>query len=80
MEGLAREVMARIEPLVPEPSNRWLFGEKPTALDTHLVVFIARMRDVGRSGLIPERSSAWADWAMQGREWVGLMDGRKTMK
>ena len=58
----------------------WLFGlTHPTALDAHLVVFIGRMRDVGREGLIPERLGAYADRAMAGPEWGDVMQGRRTM-
>ena len=73
----ASELMASLERLV-EKSNGWLFGQKPTALDAHLVVFIARMTDVGRESLIPDKLRQWAQWAMQGPEWTKIREGRQS--
>ncbi|KIY00911.1 uncharacterized protein Z520_03577 [Fonsecaea multimorphosa CBS 102226] len=61
-------------------SGPWLFGlTSPSALDAHLVVFVARMRDVGRANIIPETISDYADRAMALPEWQAVMEGRKTM-
>ena len=59
----------------------WLFGlAQPTALDAHLVAFIARMRDIGRGdALIPERLGKYADAAMERKGWDETMQGRVTM-
>ena len=73
----ARELMASLETLMTEPGG-WLFGEKPTALDAHLVVFIARMTDVGRESLIPEKVRQYASWAMDRPEWIKIRDGRQS--
>ena len=60
--------------------SKWLFGlQQPTALDAHLIVFIARMRDVGMSAIIPEALGVYADRAMAEKEWHKVMGGRKTM-
>lgn len=77
-EKLARELLATLEKLIDRP-NGWIYGETPTALDTHLVVFIARMTDVGREELMPDKVKAYGAWAMQTPEWLKMMDGRKTM-
>ena len=77
-EKLAKELLASLEKLM-DRTDGWIYGETPTALDTHLVVFIARMTDVGREGLIPEKVRSYGAWAMQTPEWVKMMDGRKTM-
>ena len=62
------------------PKGEWLFGlQRPTALDTHVVVFIARMREVGREAIIPEQLGAYADRAIAEMEWQDVMEGRKTM-
>jgi len=73
----ASELMARLEALVTEP-DRWLFGEKPTALDAHLVVFIARMTDAGRQSVVPEKLRRYGKWAMDGQEWTQVRDGRTS--
>lgn len=49
------------------------------ALDAHLVVFIARMRDVDSFELIPQRLAQYADTAMESAEWKQVMGGRRTM-
>ena len=67
--------MSSLATLLDQPTG-WLFGDKPTALDAHLVVFIARMTDVGRSGLIPEKLRQYGQWAMQGTEWTKTRNGR----
>lgn len=63
-----------------EESGIWLLGLKyPTALDAHLIVFIARMIDVGRARLIPDLLIRYAQKAMNEPEWTKVMDGRKTI-
>lgn len=79
MEERARNLLLKIEGLVSEPPSQWLFGQKPSALDAHLIPFIARLREVGREYLIPQALGRYADWAMGGNEWTELMDGRPTM-
>lgn len=76
MQKRATDLMLESHALVPDTPTGRLFGDKPTMMDGHLVVFIARMRDVGRQSLIPEKLGKWADWAMQGEEWQEMMGGR----
>lgn len=58
----------------------WVFGTAhPTAFDAHLVVYVARMRDVGRGELIPGRVMEYLDRATEGVEWKEMMDGRRTV-
>ena len=75
-EKMARAFLAELDSLLPEP-NGWIFGKKPTALDAHLIVFIARMTDVGRENLIPDKIKKYGKWAMGGAEWAKVMDGRQ---
>ncbi|KAJ5818994.1 hypothetical protein N7474_004585 [Penicillium riverlandense] len=80
-----RELMINLERYLSQEDGQkglgmWLFGlDKPTALDAHLVVFIERMRDIGRSELIPEGLQAYADRAKMVTAWKSLMQGRSTM-
>jgi hypothetical protein len=61
-------------------SGPWLLGlTQPSALDAHLITFIARMRDVGREEIVPEVLGKYVDAAMEQDEWRGVMHGRKTM-
>ncbi|KAF9885394.1 hypothetical protein FE257_013012 [Aspergillus nanangensis] len=79
MSERARKLMERFEPLV-EPSQSWLFDlPHPTALDAHLTVFIARMLDVKRHEIIPERLKDYAARVMETSEWKNVMQGRGTV-
>lgn len=78
MEIHAQDFLASVDRIVVE-QNEWIFGDKPTALDAHLVVFIARMTDVGRENIIPDGLRRYGARAMQRPEWVSMTEGRKTM-
>ena len=75
-EENARKLMAALNDRLAEPHG-WIYSGKPTALDAHLVPFIARMIDVGRGKLIPEKLHEYGNWAMKREEWVKMMNGRK---
>jgi hypothetical protein len=75
----AKALMQELNSLLSD-DGPWLFGlQSPSALDAHLVVFLSRMRDVGRGELIPERLGTYVDRAVDTQEWKQTMDGRKTM-
>jgi len=66
--------------LLNPSSGPWLFGQqRPTELDAHLVVMIARLQDVGRDSIIPESLKNYGKKAMTTPSWVTLMEGRNTM-
>lgn len=76
----AKTLVAKFERLLVS-DKQWLFGlDNPTALDAHLVVFIARMKDVGREELIGARLLQYFDHAAESEVFRRLMDGRRTMK
>ena len=77
-ESRAKELLGSLEKKLDHPEG-WLYGAEPTALDTHLVTFIARMTDVGRDALLPQKVKDYGAWAMQGQAWTTMMEGRKTM-
>ncbi|OQU94485.1 hypothetical protein CLAIMM_00839 [Cladophialophora immunda] len=65
--------------LRPE-TGPWMFGQqRPTALDAHLVVMIARLQDVGRGGMVPDALKEYGEKAMSTPEWIEVMEGRRTM-
>lgn len=58
----------------------WLFGtEFATALDAHLLIICARLKDVGRSGLVQGSVHEYAENVFQSIEWKTFMNGRTTM-
>lgn len=79
MEGQAREFLQKIEAMVSDNPTQWIFGGEATALDAHLVVFLARMTDVKREALLPDQVKRYRDWAFRSPGWQRLMEGRTTM-
>ena len=81
MEEQAKTLMAKLDRFKStEGSSGWLFGlSNPTAIDAHLVVFIARMQDAGRLELIPEYFREYAERAKATPEWKEVMRGYQTM-
>jgi hypothetical protein len=72
--------LSNVEMLLVPLSSPWLFGLlAPTALDAHLVTFLARLRDLGRNELISHSLRAYRDIAMETPEWCGVMNGRSTI-
>ena len=76
-----KKLLSELDSLLAADKTRpWLFGlESPTALDTHLVVFLVRLQDVGRHELIPEGLSRYVDVATSKREWQQLMGEQRTV-
>lgn len=76
----ARKLLSELEELLVSGAGQWLYGATvPTALDAHLVTFIARLKDLGKENLVPQALIRYADKAMETPEWRGVMNGRKTM-
>ena len=68
--------MKELQPHLEKSPTGWLFGlDRASALDAHLIVFIARMRDVGRNDLIPESFHKYTMKAMEGKEWKDVQTG-----
>lgn len=58
----------------------WLYGTTTaTALDTHLMIFLCRLMDVGREHLIPDTMRSYSKNIMDSTLWIGFMQGRSTM-
>jgi len=58
----------------------WLYGlPQPTAVDAHLVPFLARLRDAGRFQLVSPRLKAYLATAEKTPEWQNVMEGRRTL-
>ena len=73
-------IMDELHYILEQSQSGWFFGvEQPSALDAHVLGFIARLQDVGRDGLIPADLMQWADNFMQRREWKDLMKGVRTL-
>lgn len=78
-EARARQVLLKLDEILYESKTWWCFGlEKPSALDAHLIVFIARLTDIERTDLIPEALKGYAAKAMSLPQWDEVMHGRAT--
>ncbi len=76
----ARKYLEEAAKLLDPTSGPWLFGQtKPTELDAHLIVVIARLQDVERDFLIPETLKAYGRKAMSEPSWQAIMQSRTTM-
>lgn len=84
VEQQARTYLVKISDLLSKQqstSPSWIFGPDvgPTALDAHTIVFIARLLDAKREYLIPENVLAYGKWALAGKEWMAVNEGRPTL-
>jgi hypothetical protein len=58
----------------------WIWGQHgPTALDTHTITFLARLKDVGHEQFFTERLAPYYDKAIATDAWKNMMQGRITM-
>lgn len=74
------EFLGKIDHLLQDSRSSWVLGTaQPTALDAHLICFVARLKDVARESLVPEGVLKYAERAMDGVEWKEIMDGRQTV-
>jgi hypothetical protein len=72
-------LMNKLEPHLSTSRSGYLFGvERACALDAHLVVFIARMLDIGRMDIVPETFQTYARKAMKGQEWMAVQGAGTT--
>lgn len=75
----AKTVLSELEAVVKDSTTDWCLGlSRPSALDAHLIVFIARLQDVDREALVPETLRQYAKNAMARPEWGHVMQGRTT--
>ncbi|KAH8812214.1 hypothetical protein F5884DRAFT_784746 [Xylogone sp. PMI_703] len=80
-EDRTRSILKKMEDLLnQQPPESWVFGSSsPTALDAHLIIFIARLCDIGRKDLIPKRVLEYGEMATKTPEWDQVMQGKRTV-
>jgi hypothetical protein len=64
-----------------EEGATWMLGDgaSPTLLDAHLVPFIVRLLDCGRSDLVPEKLQIYARTVTSLPSWREVTHGRSTL-
>jgi hypothetical protein len=74
------QLLGEAEELLQASRSGWVLDTPhPTALDAHLIVFVARLRDAGRGELVPTLVVKYADGAMDTSAWRDMMQGRQTI-
>lgn len=72
--------LAEIAQLLERSKSGWILDTKvPTMLDAHVVVFVCRLQDIQRGGLIPEQVRQFAEVAMSQPAWEEVMQGQRTV-
>jgi hypothetical protein len=79
-KGNSRKLLLELDKLLVPSAGPWLYGASvATALDAHVVTFIARLRDLGKEDLVPQGLIDYSDKAMEMPEWRGVVNRRSTM-
>jgi hypothetical protein len=74
------QLLGEVDELLHTSHSGWVLDTPhPTALDAHLIVFVARLRDAGRGELVPNRVVKYADEAIDTSAWKDMMQGRQTI-
>ena len=75
-----RELLQEIGEMLQVSETDWILNTKhPTALDAHIIVFVARLKDAGRSDLVPARITDYAYKQMDTQLWKEIIQGRSTI-
>jgi hypothetical protein len=74
------QLLAEVDELLQASYSGWVLDTPyPTALDAHLIIVVARLRDAGRGELVPNRVVRYANVAMETSAWKDMMQGRQTI-
>jgi hypothetical protein len=74
------QLLGEAEELLQASRSGWVLDTPhPTALDAHLIVFVARLKDAGRREVVLARVMEYADRAMNASAWKDVMQGRQTI-
>ena len=75
-----RDLLHEIGEVLQDSQTDWILNTThPTALDAHVIVFIARLKEAGRRELVPARFMNYADKQMDTSLWREMMQGRSTI-
>ncbi|KAF2995482.1 hypothetical protein E8E14_003867 [Neopestalotiopsis sp. 37M] len=59
--------------------SRYIFGDSPTVLDAHMLVFLCRVADAGRSSMVPPALLEWLEEFRRGDLWTQIVPGGTTL-
>lgn len=79
-ENNARDFIAQAESVMARSNGPWIYGlYGPTVLDTHFVMFLRRLKDVGHYDFFTERTSRYLANAEKTKEFQDVMQGLDTV-
>lgn len=75
-----KDLLHELGEVLQDSQTDWILNTThPTALDAHVIVFIARLKDAGRGELVPACFMNYADKQMDTSLWKQMMQGRSTI-
>ena len=75
-----KDLLHELGEVLQDSQTDWILNTThPTALDAHVIVFIARLKDAGRGELVRARIVNYADKQMDTASWKDMMQGRSTI-
>jgi hypothetical protein len=76
----AQSIMSKLASLLIEEQGPWLHGHSATALNAHVIMFLARLQDAGRANLMPSRLRRYLAMVMETWKWQAVMAGNRTIR
>lgn len=75
-----KDLLHEIGEVLQVSRTDWILSTTlPTALDAHVIVFVARLKDAGRGELVPGRIIDYADKQMETNLWKDMVQGQGTV-
>lgn len=75
-----KDLLHEIGEVLQVSQTDWILSTTlPTALDAHLIVFVARLKDAGRRELVPGCIIDYANKQMETAVWKDMVQGQGTM-
>jgi hypothetical protein len=75
-----KDLLHEIGDMLQESQTDWILNTThPTALDAHVIVFVARLRDADRGELVPARINDYAVKQMETYVWKVMVQGQGTV-
>lgn len=75
-----RDFLHEICEMSQKSQTDWILNTThPTALDAHIIVFVARLKDASRGELVPACIIDYAEKQMETAVWKEMMQGQSTI-
>lgn len=75
-----KNLLHEIDEVLQVSQTDWILSTTlPTALDAHVIVFVARLKDAGRRELVPGCIIDYANKQMKTAVWEEMVQGQGTV-